>query len=79
MLDFKSGFHNIPFETTSSYDLTFVTHQGKFQWLRIPMGLTWVSAHFQFVVKSVLRGRLDNCPLPIVVYLDDIAMYGKAR
>ena len=40
MLDLKAGFHNIPFETTSSYDSTFVTHRGKFRWLRMPMGLT---------------------------------------
>ena len=40
MLDLKAGFHNIPFKTTSSYDSTFVTHRGKFQWLRMPMGLT---------------------------------------
>ena len=40
ILDLKAGFHNILFETTSSYDSTFITHQGKFQWLRISMGLT---------------------------------------
>ena len=40
MLDLKAGFHNIPFEATSSYDSTFVTHRGKFRWLRMPMGLT---------------------------------------
>ena len=40
MLDLKAGFHNIPFETTSSYDSTFITHWGKFWWLRMPMGLT---------------------------------------
>ena len=32
-------------------------------------------AHFQFVVESVLHGGPDNHPLPIVIYLDDIAMY----
>jgi len=40
MLDLKAGFHNVVFETTSSYDSTFVTHRGKFRWLRMPMGLT---------------------------------------
>ena len=30
MLDLKAGFHNILFESTSSYDLAFVTYQGKF-------------------------------------------------
>ena len=40
MIDLKAGFHNIIFETISSYDSTFVTHRGKFRWLRMPMGLT---------------------------------------
>ena len=75
MLDLKAGFYNIPFETVSSYNLTFVTHQGKFRWLRMPMGLTQIPAHFQFVVESILHGGPDNCPLLVVVYLDDIAIY----
>ena len=36
-------------------------------------------AHFQFVVESVLHGGPDDRPLPVVVYLDDIAMYGDTQ
>ena len=39
------------------------------------MGLTQMPAHFQFVVESVLHSKLGRCPLLVVVYLDDIAMY----
>ena len=39
MLDLKAGFHNIPFENASLYDSTFVTHLGKFQWFKMPIGL----------------------------------------
>ena len=39
------------------------------------MGLTYVPPHFQFVVESVLHSGLSNCPLPIVIYLDDIVIY----
>ena len=59
MLDLKVGFHNIPFEKESSYDSTFVTHRGKFHWLRMPMGLTQAPDHFQFVVEEVLKGRSE--------------------
>ena len=31
------------------------------------------------MVQSVLHSALGNCPLPIVVYLDDIAMYGDTQ
>ena len=39
MLEFKAGFHGILFEPASLYDLTFITHWGKFQWFRILMGV----------------------------------------
>ena len=35
MLDLKAGFHNILFESASSYDSTLLTHWGKFWWLRM--------------------------------------------
>ena len=31
------------------------------------------------MVESVLRGGLDDRPLPVVIYLDDIAMYGDTQ
>jgi Reverse transcriptase (RNA-dependent DNA polymerase) len=76
MIDLKAGFHNIPFEHKSSYDSMFVTHRGKFTWLRMPMRLTQAPAHFQFVVEDVLKGEPADRRLPVVVYLDDIAVFG---
>ena len=76
MIDLKAGFHNIPFEHESSYNSTFVTHRGKFRWLHMPIGLTQAPAHFQFVVEDVLRGGPACRRLPVVVYLDDIAVFG---
>ena len=38
MLDLKAGFYSIPFKSASSYDSIF-SHQGKFQWLKMPMCL----------------------------------------
>ena len=43
------------------------------------MGLTQAPAHFQFVVKSVLCGAPGDCPLPVVIYLDNIAVYGDTQ
>lgn len=79
MIDLKAGFHNIIFEPNSSYDSTFVTHRGKFRWLRMPMGLTQAPAHFQFVVEDVLKGGAGSRQLPVVVYLDDIAVFGDTK
>ena len=78
MIDLKAGFHNILFEEESSYDSTFVTHRGKYRWLRMPMGLTQAPAHFQYVVEDVPRGKPGDRPLAVVVYLDDIAVFGDS-
>ena len=40
MLDMKAGFHNVPFEETSSYLSSFTTHRGLYRWVRMPMGWT---------------------------------------
>ena len=42
------------------------------------MGLTQAPAHFQYVVEDVLRGKPGDRPLAVVVYLDDIAVYGDS-
>ena len=46
MIDLKAGFYNIPFEHETSYRSTFITHKGKYRWVRMPMGLTQAPAHF---------------------------------
>ena len=35
--------------------------------------------YFQFMVKTILCGTQFDHPLPIVIYLDDIAMYGDTQ
>ena len=36
-------------------------------------------AHFQFVVKSILQGGPSDCPLPVAIYLDNIAVCGDTQ
>ena len=76
MIDLKARYHNILFEHKSSYDSMFAMHHGKYRCLRMPMGLTQVPAHFQFVVELVLKGKPGDRALLVVVYLEDIAVYG---
>ena len=42
------------------------------------MGLTQAPAHFQFVVESVLKGEPGEEELPVLVYLDKIAVFGDS-
>ena len=75
MLDLKAGFHNVPFKKTSSYMACFTTHRGMYRRLHMPMGLLQAPAHFQRVVEAVLNPE-GTQKVPIVVYLDDVAVYG---
>ena len=76
MIDLKARYHNTPFKHESSYNSTFAMYHGKHHWLQLPMGLTQTPAHFQFMVESVLKGKPGNRALPVVVHLDNIAVYG---
>ena len=42
----------------------------------MPMGLTQAPVHFQFVVELVLKGKGGDRALPVIVYLDDITVFG---
>ena len=76
MIDLKVRYHNTPSEHKSFYGSTFMMHRDKYSWLQMPMGLIQAPVHFQFIVESVLKVKLGNCTLPVVVYLDDIAVFG---
>ena len=76
MIDLKAGYHDIPFEHESSYNSTFAIHHRKYCWLWMAMGLMKAPAHFQFVLEPVLKGKPGDRALPVVVYLDEIVVYG---
>ena len=77
MIDLKAGFHNIPFEHETSYNSTFITPKVKYRWIRMPMGLMQAPAHFHYTVESILKGKAGDHSLPVVVYLDNITVYGN--
>ena len=43
------------------------------------MGLIYALAHFQYMVEIILNGNPGSCFLPVVIYLDYIAMYGDTQ
>lgn len=71
-IDLKAGFHNIPIAPHCRQYTTFVTQDGCYEWTRLPFGLMNAPAFFQKVVQSVI-GDLDQ---HVVVYLDDIVVFG---
>ena len=45
----------------------------------MPMGLMWANTYFKFFVEIVLLGEPSSHPLPIVIYLNNIAIYGATQ
>ena len=67
--DLSSGYWQVPLDDDARTKTAFTTHQGLFEFVRMPFGLCNVPATFQRVMQSVLAGLVwRSC----FVYIDDI-------
>jgi transposase InsO family protein len=71
-LDANSGFWQIPLAPESTSLTTFTTPFGRYQFHRLPFGITSAPEHFQRRMEEVLRGTEGN-----VCMIDDILVFGK--
>ena len=53
----------------------FVTADGQYEWLVLPMGLTNVPSSFQCIMNNALSDLTRTC---VKVYLDDIIIHSKS-
>jgi hypothetical protein len=75
MLDCNSGYWHIPIAPEDVEKTTFTSHEGNFQFTRMPFGLRNAPANFQRTVDIVLSGlRWKTC----IVYLDDIIVFSNS-
>jgi len=75
-LDLKSGYWQIPLDSSSKAKTAFSTRHSHFHWNVMPFGLTNAPAAFQRRMNHTLAQFLDKF---VVVYLDDILMFSKSR
>lgn len=74
-LDFTSGYWQLGIEADDASKTAFITHDGLFEWIGMPMGLTNAPAKFQRTMDALLCGlTYKSC----LVYLDDIIVFSNS-
>ncbi|GFW08257.1 retrovirus-related Pol polyprotein from transposon 17.6 [Trichonephila clavipes] len=69
-LDLKNGFFHVPMNRNSTKYTSFVTHEGQYEFLRVPFGLSNSPSVFQRFIYTVFRKLIrDNI---LIVYMDDL-------
>ena len=73
-LDLASGYWQVELDNDARPKTAFTTHQGLFEFVRMPFGLCNAPATFQRAMQTVLSGlEWQNC----FVYIDDILIASR--
>ncbi|KAL6463363.1 hypothetical protein MHYP_G00277540 [Metynnis hypsauchen] len=73
-LDLKSAYHQLTLHEDSRELTAFITHEGLYQYCRVPYGLCSAPAAFQKMMMQILSGMKG-----VQCYLDDVITYGSSE
>ena len=71
-LDLLAGHHHIPLDKASMPKTAFTSSFGKYEYIKVPFGLTQAPAYFQKLMTGILKDFNFA-----IAYLDDIIIFSK--
>ena len=73
-VDLTSGYWQMKLDPRTAHKTAFQTPDGKWEWSRLPFGLSSSGSFFAATMEKVLRGLTSSS---VLVYLDDILLISK--
>ena len=73
-LDLRAGFHQIKLTKDAAPKTAFACFKGKYEYVRLPFGLTTSPSHFQGMINKLLSGLEQTS----IAYIDDILVFTKS-
>ena len=71
-LDLRAGYHHIPLDKSSIPKTAFNLPFGKYEYIKVPLGLAQASAYFQELMTDIMKDFNFA-----IAYLDDIIIFSK--
>ena len=69
-LDLQAGYHHIPLDKSSIPKMAFNSPFGRYEYIKVPFGLTQAPAYFQELMTGILKDFNFA-----IAYLDDIIIF----